>query len=173
MTPPAIDLFSTPDRIPNVVVVDPQFDSYGPLAESARDGLLDLHFRSRGRDALKLATRRTVDAWIVAPELDDMSGHDLVQLIRARLGETTTVAMAETAPEGGRQWRLTESEATAAGAEAVLSKPISLCDLQELLGLPSEELARKLPVADPARPFAMLPIGIGSAIVAIAVLMIG
>ena len=71
--------------VPNVVVVDPHFEAYKPLAASARLGKLNLHFRSSGVDALKLARQRRVDAWLVALELDDMSGHDFLELLQTRL----------------------------------------------------------------------------------------
>jgi CheY-like chemotaxis protein len=69
---------------PNVVVVDPQFDAYRELAASARSGRIGLHFRSSGSQAMKLARHLEIDAWLVASELDDMSGHDLVELLQAQ-----------------------------------------------------------------------------------------
>jgi len=172
MTPPAIDLFSTPDRIPNVVVVDPQFDSYGPLVESARDGLLDLHFRSRGRDALKLATRRTVDAWLVAADLDDMSGHDLVELLK---GEATgsPIAMVIDGEFDGRRRTVAQQAAVEAGADLAVAHPISLVDLERLLGMTTEERAREFESQGVRRPFVTLPVGVGAAVIAVAVLMMG
>ena len=69
--------------VPNVVVVDPRFDAYKSLAASARLGKLNLHFRSSGADAIKLSRKQPVDAWLIATDLDDMSGHDLVELLRS------------------------------------------------------------------------------------------
>ena len=36
------------DRLPSVVVVDPQFDAYKDLAAGARQGRLDLHLPRHG-----------------------------------------------------------------------------------------------------------------------------
>lgn len=175
ITPPA-DLSRF---VPNVVVVDQRFDAYKPLAASARLGKLDLHFRSSGRDALKLARRLAVDAWLIAPDLDDMSGHDLVPLLQAdfaRAGQSaglSKVAFVDLASPGCRQWSLAEVEARAAGADAVLSQPITFRDLEQLLGMPTEERAKFVSPAGVVRGFVTLPVGVGAAVIAIAVLMMG
>jgi hypothetical protein len=52
------------------------------------------------------------------------------------------------------------------------AQPISLADLERLLGLPSEERAREFG-SNGSKPFVTLPVGIGAAVIAIAVLMIG
>jgi N-acyl-D-aspartate/D-glutamate deacylase len=77
---------SSSAQVRSVIVVDPAFDAYGDLAAAARDGRIDLHFRSAGTAALRLADRVDADAWIVAPDLEDMSGADFVELLRARTG---------------------------------------------------------------------------------------
>jgi CheY-like chemotaxis protein len=165
--------------VPNVVVVDPRFDAYKPLAASARIGKLDLHIRSSGREALKLARRMPVDAWLIAPELDDMAGHDLVPLLQAHFAEAgqtagqSKVAFVDPAFPGCRQWSLAELEARAAGADTVLSQPITFRDLEQLLGLPTEERAKFVGPAGTTRGFVTLPVGVGAAVIAIAVLMMG
>lgn len=167
--------------VPNVVVVDPRFDAYKPLAASARMGRIGLHFRSSGSDALKLARRVEVDAWLIAADLDDMSGHDLVQLLK---GEDATesrvagdrsgrVAIVESAEPGGRHWALAESDAAAVGADTVMSHPISLADLESLLGLSVEERSKVLASESRRRPYVTLPIGVGAAVIAIVVLAMG
>lgn len=162
------------DRVPNVVVVDPQFENYKPLAASARLGKLNLHFRSSGAEAIKLARRLQVDAWLVAPDLDDISGQDFVDLLQSRLGQSR-LAMVETAAPGTAQWQATQRQSEEVGADGLLSPPITLRDLEKLLGLPSEERATLLggePSAA-ARALVTLPIGVSAAAVAIAVLMLG
>lgn len=80
-------ILNTPSSIPvvrSVVIVDPAFDAYRDAAASIRGAGIDLHLRSGGADALRLAARRTVDVWIVAQDLDDMSGADFVSLLRGR-----------------------------------------------------------------------------------------
>jgi hypothetical protein len=53
----------------------------------------------------------------------------------------------------------------------VLSTPISMADLEQLLGLPVEERRRRFAVT--GRSWAAVPVSVGAAMVAIAVLMIG
>jgi CheY-like chemotaxis protein len=164
--------FHTDSNVPNVVVVDPRFEDYKQLADSARLGRINLHIRASGAEALKIARRRTVDAWLIAAELDDMSGHDLVELLRARAAEAK-VAMVEAEGTAGRQHAVAEQEAAAVGADALLTQPITLRDLEELLGLPAEERSKVLTTAGAARAFVTLPVGVGAAAVSIAVLLLG
>ncbi len=143
---------------PNVVVVDPAFSAYRQLAEDARDGRVGLHFRSAGQDALRLARRFHVDAWVVAAELDDMSGEDFVQLLESRHGDAR-VALASN------------------GGDVNASAPISLEDLSDLLELPVEERRqdRRVQLLSGAgvQSFVRLPISVGAAVVAFAVLALG
>lgn len=159
-----------PSRLPSVVVVDPMFDAYAALAASARMGRLDLHMRSSGAAALKLAGKLPVDAWLIAPELDDMSGQDFVGLLESRRADAK-IAMVDVESEGSRHRVLAEQAAREAGVDVVLSKPITVADLEELLGLPLEERRRR--VAATGRSWAALPVSVGAAVIAIAVLMIG
>ena len=161
---------SVENRIPGIVVVDPRFDAYSALATSARMGRLDLHMRSSGAGALKLVDRIQVDAWLIANELDDMSGEDFVGLLQARSGDVK-VAMVDEAVKGSRQFTLAEQAAREAGVDMVLSTPITVADLEELLGLPIEERRRRF--AAPGRSWATVPVSVGAAMIAIAVLMIG
>lgn len=158
------------DRLPSVVVVDPMFDAYVALAASARMGRLDLHMRSSGAAAIKLAGKMPVDAWLIAPELDDMSGQDFVGLLESRRADAK-IAMVDVESEGSRHRVLAEQAAREAGVDVVLSKPITVADLEELLGLPLEERRRR--VAATGRSWAALPVSVGAAVIAIAVLMIG
>lgn len=150
---------------PSVVVVDPQFDAYRELAASARAGRIDLHFRSGGTQAMKLARHLDVDAWLVAGELDDMSGHDFVELLGAVRGDAK-VAMIGAGLAASRS-------AQEAGADRVVSQPITVADLEELLGLPVEERNRLLAAKGFSGSWAALPVSVGAAVVAWAVMMIG
>jgi CheY-like chemotaxis protein len=149
---------------PNVVVVDPQFDAYKELAASARSGRIGLHLRSSGAQAMKLARNLEIDAWLVAAELDDMSGHDFVELLGSLRGESK-VAMIGSGFAASRA-------AAEAGADLLVTQPITVGDLEELLGLPVEERSRRLAARGFVGSWATLPVSVG-AIVAVAVLMIG
>lgn len=161
--------------VPNVVVVDPRFDTYKQLAASAKLGRIDLHFRSSGAEAIKLSRRSQVDAWLIAADLDDMSGHDLVQLLRERHddAEAAKVAIVAASDTAGRHETLAEREAIDAGADALIQHPITLRDLEQLLGLSVEERSKVLADTGAARAFVTLPVGVGAAVIAIAVVMLG
>lgn len=169
-------------EIPSVVVVDPAFDSYKPLASSARAGKLTLHFRSAGADALKLAKRHPVDAWLIATNLDDMSGFDFIELLRAQYqlraqydAERSASGMAGpkcVAMVGDRSGDPTQWQALEAGADHTVTKPITFRDLERILGMSPEERQVSLPQDHAARSFLTLPIGVGAAVVAIAVVML-
>lgn len=158
--------------IPNVVVVDPHFECYKPLAASARLGKLNLHFRSSGTDALRLAQQRRVDAWLVAMELDDMSGQDFVELLQGRLDGAKTAIVQSTGVQG-RGRAVAAREAAEAGADSFLSTPITFRDLEVLLGKVASGQAAIEPCFRTSRAFVTLPVGVGVAVVAIAVLMMG
>lgn len=157
--------------VPSVVVVDPRFDAYTTLATSARLGKLSLHLRASGADALRLHRRIHVDAWLVASELDDMSGHDLIELLQ---GDSLTAPLAMVVESSDGSRRAVDSvDALESGADAALAHPISLADLERLLGLPSEARGLEFPSDGRKRPFVTVPVGVGAAVVAIAVLMMG
>ncbi|MFM8735262.1 MAG: hypothetical protein ACKOC8_08725 [Pirellulales bacterium] len=157
--------------VPSVVVVDPHFEAYAALVAGARLGSYTLHLRSSGAEAMKLARRISVDAWLVAAELDDMAGEDLLEVLRGSSSHATLAIISDTAT--GRRGTIAASDAEEAGADALLSHPISLADLQDLLGLPAEERARRLGPAAARRSLVTLPVGVGAAVIAIAVLMMG
>ena len=162
--------------VPSVVVVDPRFDAYKQLSASARLGRIGLHCRSSGADAIKLARRLRVDAWLIASDLDDMSGHDLVQLLKDRHegaeADAAKVAIVAAAGTTGRQKTLAEREALDAGADALIQHPMTLRDLERLIGLPVEERSKVFADTGATRAFVTLPVGVGAAFVAIAVLML-
>lgn len=181
MSPPAIfayhgeDANSRPeDVVPSVVVVDPHFENYKSLAESARLGKLNLHFRSSGAEALKLARRLNVDAWLVAPELEDISGGDFLELLRTQFGQARP-AMVESTAGGVVAGEATRQQGQKAGVDGTLTPPITLGDLEKLLGLPAEERAVLLPheKTATARALVSMPFGVTAAAVAVAVLMLG
>lgn len=164
--------------IPSVIVVDPRFDLYASLATAAREGKLDLHLRSSAADAMRLARRIRVDAWLVAEELDDMAGHDFVELLAAHdvgtgaAGKVAMVGAVPGQPGGGRM--LAETVAREAGAESVLEQPISLADLANLLAQPVDRRSPILASDGPAkRRLVTLPVGIGAAVITVAILMMG
>lgn len=165
------------EALPSVVVVDPRFDAYGPLAASARQGKLSLRFRASGADALRVARRTRVDAWLIASELDDMSGSDFVALLREELradpgGGGAKLVMVEPARPGGRQWTISECGPDSP-FDAVLAQPVAFEDLERILGLGVEERPALLTLAALSSAFVTLPVGIGAAAIALALLLTG
>lgn len=158
-------------EVPNVVVVDPAFDSYKMLSASARAGKLLLHFRSSGADALKLARRHHVDAWLVAPDLDDMSGFDFIELLRAQHGLERSPGPKCVAMVGERSGDPTVWQALEAGADLTVTQPMTFRSLEQLLGMTHEQRRVSLPEHHASRSFLAVPIGVGAAIVSIAVIL--
>ena len=65
-------------KIREVVIVDPACERYAEFVDAARSGAFGLHFCVDGRSALRLARRFRADAWLLAVDLPDMSGFDLL-----------------------------------------------------------------------------------------------
>jgi len=64
-----------------IVVVDSACDQYGDFVQAAQEGAFGLHFCVDGRSAVRLARRFRADIWMIASELPDMSGFDLVDML--------------------------------------------------------------------------------------------
>lgn len=69
------------ERVAEIVIVDSSCDHYGDFVRAAQAGEVGIHFCVDGRSAVRLARRFRADAWIVASELPDMSGYDLVDML--------------------------------------------------------------------------------------------
>ena len=178
MSPPSLHSYFAHDEhdarrggLSNVVVVDPDFSGYKSLAASARLGHLNLHLRSSAADALKLARRHRVDAWLIAPDLDDMSGQDLVELLRKQMDEAK-VALVHDGKGGPGSLNAATRQAGELGAP-VLQSPITIDDLEELLGIGAPRRPVLLPsqAAAASGSFVTLPVSISAAVIAIAVLV--
>lgn len=176
--------------VPNVVVVDPRFDAYKSLAASARLGKLNLHFRSSGADAIKLSRKQPVDAWLIATDLDDMSGHDLVELLRSfnrsfnagqEVGQADEAQAQDSQPAckiAVVQPATTPSNGVLElGAElSVLTPPITFQDLETLLGMKAGKQQSLLvaPRTDgkKTRSFFEVPVAVGAAIISVVVMIV-
>lgn len=64
-----------------IVIVDSSCERYGDFVRAAEDGEVGLHFCIDGRSAVRLARRFRADAWLVATDLSDMSGFDLLTML--------------------------------------------------------------------------------------------
>ncbi len=182
--------------VPNVVVVDPRFDAYKSLAASARLGKLNLHFRSSGADAIKLSRKQPVDAWLIATDLDDMSGHDLVELLRSfnrsfnagqEVGQAdeAQVSQKDSQPVSQPACKIAVVQPATTpsngvlelGAElSVLTPPITFQDLETLLGMKAGKQQSLLvaPRTDgkKTRSFFEVPVAVGAAIISVVVMIV-
>jgi CheY-like chemotaxis protein len=72
---------SLPRKLHEVVIVDADCSRYGEMIAAAQEGLVGVHFCIDGRTAVRLARQFRADAWVIASQLPDMSGVDLVELL--------------------------------------------------------------------------------------------
>ena len=179
--------------VPNVVVVDPRFDAYKSLAASARLGKLNLHFRSSGADAIKLSRKQPVDAWLIATDLDDMSGHDLVELLRSfnrsfnvgqEVGQADEAQAQDSQPVSQPACKIAVVQPATTpsngvlelGAELVLTPPITFQDLETLLGMKAVKQQSLLvaPGTDgkKARSFFEVSVAVGATIISLVVMIV-
>ena len=70
-----------PSGVAEIVIVDSSCDHYSDFVRAAQAGEVGLHFCVDGRSAVRLARRFRADAWLVASDLPDMSGYDLVDML--------------------------------------------------------------------------------------------
>ncbi len=64
-----------------IVIVDASCERYGDFVQAAQAGEVRLHFCVDGTSAIRLSRRFRADAWLVAAELPDMSGFDLLDML--------------------------------------------------------------------------------------------
>ena len=167
---------TNPSTAMTIVVVDPRFETYKALATAAKLGRCHLYFRWSAAAALDLQAKRQVDAWIVGEELDDMAGHDFVALLRSRqpaaqAGGRTPVVLIAAATGGGPSVAV-EHEGLAAGADATLSQPITLRDVEDRIDMRSGRRTEAGRAPALVRAMATLPVGVGAAAIAIATLLL-
>ena len=172
--------------IPNVVVVDSQFESYKSLAASARLGRINLHFRDSGAAALNHLKHQRVDTWLVASQLNDMSGGDFVELLRGTINRSAessgshtsspaspSVAVVVEPNEENGQHTASLCESLEYRDGSTIVKPIPFRDLEGLLGMPTSEREPILGDFLTQRMFVPLPMSVGAAVVAIVMLSLG
>jgi len=177
---------TTTATIPNVVVVDSEFESYKSLAASARLGRINLHFRESGAAALNHLKHQRVDAWLVASQLDDMSGGDFVELLRGTINRSAessgshksnpaspSVAVVVEPTEENHEHTASLRESLEYRDGSAIVKPITFRDLEGLLGMPTSEREGILGDFLTQRMFVPLPMSVGAAVVAIVMLSLG
>ena len=66
-----------------LVVVDPRLDDYRDLVEPARKHLLRLTLSTTGSSALRLLPSFADAVWLLSPQLPDMNGLDLLEMLHS------------------------------------------------------------------------------------------
>lgn len=64
-----------------IVIVDPVCERYADVVLAAQAGEVGVHFCVDGRSALRLSRRFRADIWLVAADLHDLSGFDLLDAL--------------------------------------------------------------------------------------------
>lgn len=70
-----------PAAIRDIVIVDASCDRYADFVHAAQAGEVRLHFCVDATSAIRLSRRFRAAAWLVAVDLPDMSGFDLLDLL--------------------------------------------------------------------------------------------
>jgi len=129
-----------------VVVVDGRCerynDCYGSFFKAAADGSVGVHVCIDGRSAVRFARRFRADCWLVATDLADMSGFDLLEMLLPhvlqaevdplRPGAVRSLADRTAARHGGvfmvadTYSMADEQRALAAGVAGYLVRPVGL-----------------------------------------------
>lgn len=68
-------------RIRELVIVSPACDRFSDFVAAGERGDVGLHFCVDGGSALRMARRFRADVWLVAVDLPDMSGLDLLEML--------------------------------------------------------------------------------------------
>ena len=71
----------SPAGMCDIVIVDAACDRYADFVHAAQAGDLRLHFCVDATSAIRLSRRFRAGAWLVAVDLPDMSGFDLLDLL--------------------------------------------------------------------------------------------
>lgn len=124
-----------------VQIVDPRYADYDSLLHLAASAGFDLNFTRTGHAALRAGRLGSVDLWIVNTKLPDMSGFDLLGMLRsARADSTVFVVDSDYQLEHERQ-------ATLLQAAQYLCKPVVASWLGDWSG--ARHLLRSLPSGIP------------------------
>lgn len=106
------------DGVIDVLIVDPRPEDYERLALAAAERDLVVRKTRLGQRALELASQSAVALWLTNITLPDMSGLELIELIRARRPDAPCLII------GDSYASQDEIAARTAGASAYLVKPI-------------------------------------------------
>ena len=78
-----------------LVVVDHKRSDYNGLFTSVDDVWLEVCLLSSAGDALRLARNRTIGLWMINVRLPDLSGFDLVEMLRPQASDAAVVMVTD------------------------------------------------------------------------------
>ena len=107
-------------RKSRLVIVDPSLDDYSCLVEPARSRGVRFTLTSTGSSALRIVTSFVDAVWLVNPQLPDMKGFELLDMLRSLRSELRAVVIDESY-DSNRERRALEC-----GAMQYVCKPLSL-----------------------------------------------
>lgn len=93
-----------------LVVVDPQLDDYNCLTEPVRKGVLRVTLTTTGSNALRLAPAFADALWLVTPQLPDMNGLDLLDMLHS-LQHCLVAVVVDSEYDAERELRTLQSHA--------------------------------------------------------------
>ena len=157
-TPDRPEINAVPQRPREFVIVDSAIHHYADFVASARQGVIGLHFCADGRAAMRMAKRFRADVWLVAGDLPDMSGFDLLDMLAEdiqqssvdplRSGSTVSLGHLEDAGKSrvyvvADEYRIEdEQRALAAGVAGYRVRPVTV----DILDIPLPSATAKTPV---------------------------
>ena len=115
-----------------LVIVDPLLDDYRDLVEPALKHLLRLTLTTTGSNALRLVPSFTDALWLLNPQLPDMDGLDLLEMLHSLQGNLRAVVI-DNQYDHRREKRALELRAV-----QYVCKPLNLSWLKTWQGAPKE-----------------------------------
>lgn len=111
-------MIALPTNLPQVFVVDPKKNDYLDLQSSMADSGYRVQVCNSGRAALRIDAEQAPELWIVNMNLPDMTGPDLISMLRWRYPKTPICLVSDDYSVED------EINARSTGAELYLCKPI-------------------------------------------------
>lgn len=125
------------------LIVDGRPNDFRPIVSQARQANVAFHFAANGNDALELSQRTHCQAWLVNLQLADMTGLELLSVVRGRRRAPSILLV------GDNYSASDELTVRASGATAYLCKPVDGSWLSQLIATRSDHAIRAGPVAAP------------------------
>lgn len=126
-----------------VLIVDAQPDDYRRIASRPDQENVTFYFARSGHDALQLSQQSRVQTWLVNLHLPDMTGLELLDVVRGRYPATTFLLVGDT-------YSATDELAVrTAGATAYLCKPVDGAWLSQIVATRFDDSIRAGPVRAP------------------------